>query len=103
MGERHDRGMAYGSVGGFYYEQGQYEKALEFYSKYLAIAIEVGNRHCQGSAYGNIGSVFIRLGHFEEALVFHSKALAIAVEVGDRHEQDRITVKIRLNPQWTAS
>ena len=57
---------------------------MEYPSKHLVIALEVGDRAGEGLAYGNLGCAYHSLGQFEKAVEYHSKHLAIALEVGDR-------------------
>ena len=83
-GDRAGEGRAYCNLGCAYKSLGQFERAVEFHSKHLAIALEVGNRAGEGAAYGNLGNAYDSLGQFERAVEFHSKDLAIALEIRDR-------------------
>jgi hypothetical protein len=54
-GGRQGEGAAYGNLGNAYRSQGDYAKAIEDHTQYLAIAKEVGDRGGEGAAYGNLG------------------------------------------------
>merc|ERR1712166_1699432 len=53
-GDRAGEGMAYCELGYAYNRLGQYERAVEFISKVLTIALEVEDRAEEGRAYGNL-------------------------------------------------
>ena len=50
---------SYSNFGTIYNIQGNYEKALEYYSKSLAISEELGDKKRISSTLNNIGLVFI--------------------------------------------
>ena len=64
--------------------RGNYEKALEYYSKSLAIKKELGDKKGMGNSYGNIGNIYKDHGNYEKALEYASKALAIYEEIEDK-------------------
>ena len=64
--------------------QGNYEKALEYYSKSLTILEELGDKKGIGSTYNNIGNIYSSQGNYEKALEYYSKSLAIKKEIGDK-------------------
>lgn len=70
-------------IGVTYYNQGDYEKALDFYFKALAIREKVlGTEHPDTAiSYNNIGVAYDRLGDYEKALDYYFKALAICEKV----------------------
>ena len=61
-------GRAYRNLGWAYYSLGQFNRAAEFHSKHLAIALEVGDRAGEGTVYGNLGDSYNRLGQFSRAV-----------------------------------
>ena len=69
-------GRAYRNLGWAYYSLGQFNRAAEFHSKHLAIALEVGDRAGEGRAYGNLSIVYDSLGQTERAVEFRNKHLA---------------------------
>ena len=71
-----------------YYVQGDYEKALEYYGKALAIHERVlGSEHPDtASTYNNLAIVYHAQGDYEKALEYYGKALAIRERVlGSEH------------------
>ena len=56
-----------------------WDKALEYYSRDLAICEKIlGQEHpSTATSYGNIGAVYYNLGDYDKALEYYSKALAI--------------------------
>jgi tetratricopeptide (TPR) repeat protein len=88
-GDHAGEGRAYGDLGNAYDSLGQFDTAVEFYEKHLAIALEVGDRAGEGKAYCNLGIAYRSLGQFDKALEFHERHLAIALEVGDRAGEGR--------------
>ena len=63
---------------------GQYDMAIEYLQKALAIIIEIGDRKEEGSCYGNLGTVFRLLGQYDKAKEYLQKALVIATEIDHR-------------------
>ncbi len=62
----------------------QYEQALDYYQRALAIQQEIGDRAGEGNTLYNIGTIYWTLGQHEQALVYHQRALTIQQEIGDR-------------------
>ena len=63
-------------------KQGNYEAALNYYEKALAIQQQLLPSNDPDLAYshGNIGNVYCSMGDYSKALLFHEKALAIQRE-----------------------
>ena len=55
-----------------------YDRALEFSEKGLAIAIEIGDMSEVAKSYHQIGMVHQKRGDYDQAFEYHQKALAIA-------------------------
>lgn len=66
------------------FRAGQYEKALSYREKELAINRQIGDRRWEGNATRSIGDVYSNLGQHEQALTYFEKALAIYKELGDK-------------------
>ena len=73
-----------GTLGIAYKSLGDFSKAIEHHTKWLAIAQEVGDRAGEGRAYGHLGAAYESLGDFAKAVKCHRQHLAIAKEVVDR-------------------
>ena len=78
----------YNHLGFSYHEIGNYEKALKYFSKALAIRKKVfGKEHpSTATSFHNIGLVYREQGDYDKALKYFSKALAIRKKVlGEEH------------------
>jgi tetratricopeptide (TPR) repeat protein len=65
-----------------------FDKALEYYEKALAIQLKVhGDEHpSTGTSYNNLGGVWNDKGEYDKALEYYEKSLAIDLKVhGDQH------------------
>jgi tetratricopeptide (TPR) repeat protein len=78
-----------GTLGIAYKSLGDFSKAIEHHTKWLAIAQEVGDRAGEGRAYGHLGAAYESLGNFAKAAKCHRQHLEIAKELGDRAEEGR--------------
>lgn len=74
-----DAGELMNNLAGVYREQGEYEKALEYYGKALDIRENVlGSEHLDtASTYNNVAGVYLDQGNYEKALDYYAKARAI--------------------------
>ena len=75
----YDAGGLMNNLAIVYYDQGDYEKALEYHGKALAIKGRVlGSEHPNtASTYNNMAGVYKAQGDYEKALEYYGKALAI--------------------------
>ncbi|MBE9040788.1 tetratricopeptide repeat protein [Oscillatoriales cyanobacterium LEGE 11467] len=78
-------GICFNGMGNAYHSLGEYQRAIDFYQQYLAIAREIGNRNGEGTALGNLGVAYQFLGEYQRAIDFYQQHLAIAREIGDRN------------------
>ncbi|EGD74102.1 kinesin light chain isoform 1 [Salpingoeca rosetta] len=89
LGEKHpSTADSYLGLGNAYYSKGEYDKAIAFYEKALAITVEtLGEKHpSTASTYNNLGSAYYSKGEYDKAIAFYEKALAITVEtLGEKH------------------
>ena len=72
------------SLGNFYFERYEFEKALHHHKRHLQIAKDIGDKYNEGRAYGNVGTVFKMLGDFPQAIKNLELSLKIAKELGDK-------------------
>jgi len=65
------------------YTLGEYDKALEYYQKALAIVEKVfgGEHPFTASSHNNIGAVYDAKGEYDKALEYYQKALAISEKI----------------------
>jgi tetratricopeptide (TPR) repeat protein len=66
---------------------GDYQRAIDLFTRALAIARDIGNRHSEGDALGNLGNCHFSLGDYQQAIELHTEALAIARDIGNRHSE----------------
>jgi len=78
-------GISLNSIGSVYRNKGDYEKALDYYNRSLAINEEIGDKYGMGYNLNNIGNVHIYKGDLDKALNYYEKALAIREEIGDKY------------------
>ena len=69
----------YGQLGGAKYNQGDYQEAIVFYEKSLAIYQKTlpSNHPSLASSYNNIGGAYYSMGDYPKALLSNEKALAM--------------------------
>ena len=72
------------NIGLIYSNQGNYEKALDYYAKSIKIREEIGDKSGTGGSYNNIGIIYDQQGNLEKALENYSESLKISEEIGDK-------------------
>jgi CHAT domain-containing protein/Tfp pilus assembly protein PilF len=70
------------NIGILYHQQGNFEQALDYYHKALAIDEESGDKMEAASDYEDMGILFRQQGKADQALEYHQKALATYESVG---------------------
>ncbi|MBU2005450.1 MAG: CHAT domain-containing protein, partial [Gammaproteobacteria bacterium] len=78
------KGEALGQIGKQYLHIGQYDTALDFLKKSLAIQQEIGDKSGEGTTLNNISQIYDARGDYDTALDFLKKSLAIRQEIGDK-------------------
>ncbi|MBD3285822.1 tetratricopeptide repeat protein, partial [candidate division WOR-3 bacterium] len=73
------------NIGLVYEHRGEYDKALDYYNKALALREEIGDKIWVASTLNNIGNSYAGLGNFNKALENQLKAFRIRKEVGDKN------------------
>ena len=66
-----------------YHDKGEYENAIEFYTKSLKIKEEIGDKSGISGSYHNIGAIYQQKGEYKKAIEFYNKSLKIKEEIGD--------------------
>jgi tetratricopeptide (TPR) repeat protein len=66
------------------HDQGDYDQALDWYRKSLAIDAELGDRTGIASSYHQLGMVAHDQGDYDQALDWYRQALRIFEELGNR-------------------
>ena len=70
-------------MGNAFNSLGQHDKAIEFCTRNLVIARQLGDRAGEGKTTDNLGNAFYHLGQHNKAIEFYTKDLDIARELGD--------------------
>jgi len=72
-------GQSYNNIGLVYFEQGEYEQAINCYTKTLQIRIQdFGETNPEvANCYSNIGVAYSKLENYDAAIEYHKKALEI--------------------------
>jgi adenylate cyclase len=83
LGDLDYSGVVSGNIGTVYFDQKEYNKALEYFSKSLSSAHASNNKTGEFQAYGNIGNVYYIQSRYTDALTTMQQALAIATELGE--------------------
>jgi tetratricopeptide (TPR) repeat protein len=85
LGDRKTEGVMLGDLGDIYRNQGQVERALEYYEQALTLARELGDRQVEAASISKLGFVYQhRLNQIERAIEYHELSLNIAREIGSR-------------------
>ncbi len=71
------------NIGIVHYERKDYDKAVEYFQKTLALSFEIGSMKSVGEAYHNLGAVLDRQGKYMEAIDYFNKAAKIQKELDD--------------------
>ena len=83
-----DRAFAYNSIGQAYYNKGEYDKAIGYHEKALAICLKTlgAERPEVGTSYVNIGLQYANKGEYDKAIGYYEKALPIFLKtLGAEH------------------
>lgn len=70
--------------GGSYLVRGQFEKALEYYERSLAISEKISDQQGMSKTLNNIGVANSYLGDYSRALDYHLRSLIIKEELSDK-------------------
>ena len=84
QGNRAGEGEAYNNLGDAYFHLGDFQQAIECYTKSLNIAKEQGDRAGEGGSYNNLGVAYFHLGDLQQAIGYCMQSLNIVKEVGYR-------------------
>jgi tetratricopeptide (TPR) repeat protein len=79
-----NEGLMYNNIGLIYSARGEYDAALQWYQKSVAIQETLGDRAGLATSYNNIGLIYKARGDYEAALQWYQKSVAIKETLGDR-------------------
>jgi len=69
-------------LGIVYYNLGNYQKAINYYEKALAIAEEIGDSKNKGAIFSNLGLTYRDSGNYNKSISFFQKAIEIEKKIG---------------------
>jgi tetratricopeptide (TPR) repeat protein len=72
------------------FRAGEYEEAIESFSKARDLFAEAGDRTGEAEALGSLGAVYVQLGDRDQAHEAFDQALEICIETGDRSNQAKV-------------
>ncbi|MBE9126497.1 MULTISPECIES: tetratricopeptide repeat protein [unclassified Coleofasciculus] len=74
------------SLGQAYYQQREFDKAIDCYQKSLRISQKLENRRGEDVSLFNLGNTYLELRQFQQARDFYQQCLEIEQQIGDRYE-----------------
>jgi tetratricopeptide (TPR) repeat protein len=74
--------QGYNTLGLIEADAGQFDEALDYHLKALAIRERTGDREGLAYSYNNLGNAFRNMGEFARSLEYHQQALALKVALG---------------------
>jgi tetratricopeptide (TPR) repeat protein len=78
-------GDVVGEAGVVYYAKGEWERAIKYYERSLAINEMVGNEYGMAVIFSNLGSVYRARRKWEQAIEYYERSLTIKEKEGDEH------------------
>ena len=79
-------GMAqcYNNIGNIHYDNGSYDKAIEYFLKSLKTHEDLGAKSSMAGCYVNMGNVYFDQGLYDKSKEYYFKSLNLSEEVGDK-------------------
>ena len=71
-------------MGNAYESLGEYQKAIDYYQKYLELSTAIGDRSGIARSNGNLGCAYHSLGEYQKATDYNKKSLEISTAIGDQ-------------------
>ena len=75
---------ALGRTGQQYLHLGEYDTALEYLKRSMALCREIGDKSGEGSMLNNISQIFQARGEYDSALEYLERSLALCREIGNK-------------------
>ncbi|HRJ54356.1 MAG TPA: tetratricopeptide repeat protein, partial [Candidatus Thiothrix moscowensis] len=83
IGDKSGEGTTLNNISQIYSARGDYDTALDFLKKSLAIQQEIGDKSGEGTTLNNMATTAHARGDYDTALDFLKQSLAIRQEIGD--------------------
>jgi tetratricopeptide (TPR) repeat protein len=91
-------------LGSLYKAKGEWERAIEYYERSLAIQEKVGDEHDTAATLHNLGMVYQDKGKLDTAIEYQERSLAIAEKIGDEYGMSHIFNSLgeiyRVKEEW---
>ena len=81
---------SYGNLGTVFQSLGQYDRAIEYLKKALAIRIQIGDKEGEAADCGNLAVLYQSIGEFFTAEDYSEMALSIARDIKDLQKEFEI-------------
>jgi tetratricopeptide (TPR) repeat protein len=72
-------------LGLLYQKKGEWERAIEYLERSLAVFKKVDDEHRMSFTFNNLGLVYKAKGEWDKAIEYYQRSLAISEKVGDEH------------------
>jgi CHAT domain-containing protein/tetratricopeptide (TPR) repeat protein len=89
-GDRERAARVLSRIGDVYLETQQFERAMDYFRRSMALAADVGDSRTEMLAAARIGIVDQQQGRYREALDWYERGLAVSREMGDRQSEGRM-------------
>jgi tetratricopeptide (TPR) repeat protein len=83
-------GWLVNDLGFLYQAKGEWDQAIEYLQRSLAILEKVGDEHGMSTAFNNLGGVYQAKGEWDQAIEYYQRSLAIKEKMGDEHGMSTI-------------
>jgi tetratricopeptide (TPR) repeat protein len=77
-------------LGMLHQDKGEWEQAIEYYERSLALKEKVGDEHGMAPTFHDLGLVYQYKGKLDKAIECHGRSLAIMERIGDEHGMSRV-------------
>jgi serine phosphatase RsbU (regulator of sigma subunit) len=84
IGDKEGIASTLNNIGNIYNDQGDYAKAIEYYTQSLKIREEIGNKNGIAMSLNNIGTIHDLQGNYAKAMDYYTQSLKIREEIGDK-------------------
>jgi tetratricopeptide (TPR) repeat protein len=79
------KGTLANDLGSVYQAKGEWDKAIDYYQRSLAIHEKLGDEHGMSIIFNNLGSVYQAKGEWDKAIDYYQRSLEIKEKAEDEH------------------
>jgi len=84
------KGTLANNLGVLYRAKGDWERAIEYYERSLALKEKVGDEYGMAPTFHDLGLVYQHKGKWDKAIEYYERSLAIVEKIGDEYGMSRI-------------